>query len=487
MLPNESVHIGVDIGKFKHVAGFVSKTLLERHQHFEHCPAFTFEQSREGFRAFVERIGAYCPLEQCLILMEQTGHYHKALQQYLLELDLPVYVMHVQRRECGMIKTDKRDALGLANQLYNQLELGVQVTDKLQVVHRAIPPSGAAAPLKSFMRHRYELVNEATQRKNKLTAICDEVFPELTQVFKNPNLTVALELREKFPTPQAVATASLMELREVRKRNRPSEAEFALLQQLALQSIGTKDVARQRGLILEQTLLIKELRLIQEHLERLEEEICQIVEHCREGKILLSIPPISPLAAATILAAIGHIANFEDAGHLKSYFGWAPKRAQTGVSFDHTSLTKGGSREMKKIMYLVAWHAIKDETEWAKLYKRLVPRLCTYDERTQTYRGRGKAVGHVIGRLITLIYALRHRKMTKRSAILLLEHSHQSQSSMIQNCTGTIAPVTTNRSEKACQRTGSYKFSLEGLYVGGRRPSLLELPRRSPQPPLCRR
>ncbi len=89
-------------------------------------------------------------------------------------------------------------------------------------------------------------------------------------------------------------------------------------------------------------------------------------------------------------------------------------------------------------------HAIMSETEWAKLYKRLVPRLCAYDERTQTYRGRGKAVGHVIGRLITLIYALRHRKMTKRSAILLLEHSHQSQSSMIQNCTGTIAQDTTN-------------------------------------------
>src|SRR5260370_12639579 len=97
MLPRESLYIGVDIGKFKHVAGFVSKTLLERHKHFEHCPAFLFEQSREGFRAFVERIRAYCPLEQCFILMEQTGHYHKALQQYLLELDLAFYVMPLQR------------------------------------------------------------------------------------------------------------------------------------------------------------------------------------------------------------------------------------------------------------------------------------------------------------------------------------------------------------------------------------------------------
>jgi transposase len=354
MLTNESIYVGVDIGKFKNVAGFISRTLLERHQHFEKCPAFLFEQSREGFRAFVERIRTYCPLEHCFILMEQTGHYHRNLQHYLLEFALPVYVMHVQSRQAGMLKTDKRDALGLANHLYNQLALGVQIANKLQVVRRAVPPSEEALQLKGLMRHRYELVNEGTQRKNKLTAICDELVPELTQVFKNPNLTVALDLREKFPTPHAVATASLMALREVRRKNHPSEADLTLLQQLAAQSIGTKDLARQRGLLLEQELFIKELRLIQDHLERLEGEICQIVEQCREGKILLSIPPMSPLAAATILAGIGHIANFEDAGHLKSYFGWAPKRAQTAVTFDRTSLTQAGSREMKRVMYLVA-------------------------------------------------------------------------------------------------------------------------------------
>ena len=162
-----------------------------------------------------------------------------------------------------------------------------------------------------------------------------------------------------------MATASLTALREVRKKSFPSEAQLVLLQQLAAQSIGTKGLARQRGLLLEQELLIKELRLIQDHLERLEGEICQIVEQCREGNILLSIPPVSPLAAATILATIGHIANFENAGCLKAYFGWAPKRAQTGITFDRTSLTPGGSREMKRVMYLVAWNAIKGETEWA--------------------------------------------------------------------------------------------------------------------------
>jgi hypothetical protein len=60
---HESISMGVDIGKFKNVAGFISRTLLERHHHFENCPAFIFEQSREGFRSFVERIRAYCRLE----------------------------------------------------------------------------------------------------------------------------------------------------------------------------------------------------------------------------------------------------------------------------------------------------------------------------------------------------------------------------------------------------------------------------------------
>src|SRR5215472_2023266 len=213
LLKQEPLYIGIDVGKVKHVAGFVSTTLLERHERFEACPALAFENVREGFRALIERIRSLAPLEHVFVLMERTGHYHLALQQYLQEFDLPIYLMHVQERPKGMMKTDKRDALGLANHLYNQLELGVQVSNKLQVIRRAVPPSAAAAQLKGLMRHRYELVNESTQRKNKLTAICDELFPEFTKVFKNPNLQIALDLREKFPTPSAIAAATSGELR----------------------------------------------------------------------------------------------------------------------------------------------------------------------------------------------------------------------------------------------------------------------------------
>ena len=253
LLKHEPLYIGIDVGKMKHVAGFVSTTLLERHQRFEACPALAFENSREGFRALIERIQSLAPLEHCFILMEKTGHYHLALQQYLQECDLPVYTMHVQTRPAGMLKTDKRDALGLANTLYNQLQLGIQVADKTHLVRRAEPPTAAAAQLKGLIRHRYELVRESTQRKNKLTAICDEIFPELTSVLKDPNLPTALTLREKFPTPHAIATASLTALQEVRGYTRTlPDSKLLELQRLAASSIGTKDVTRQRSLVLEQ-------------------------------------------------------------------------------------------------------------------------------------------------------------------------------------------------------------------------------------------
>src|SRR5881296_3083239 len=236
MLPHETLYVGVDVGKSRHVAGILSRTLLQRHERFEGCPTFVFEQSREGFCSLVDRIREYVPLEQVTVLLEHTGHYHKNLEQYLLELDITVYRIHVQERPKGMMKTDKRDALGLANRLYTQLELGAQVADKMQLVRRTAPPTPAAAQLRGFMQHRYELSQQSTQLRNKLTAICDEIFPELTQIFHDPNREVALAFREKFPTPHELATASLAALRELRHRNFPSEANLLRLQQLARQT-----------------------------------------------------------------------------------------------------------------------------------------------------------------------------------------------------------------------------------------------------------
>jgi transposase len=406
LLKHEALYIGIDVGKGKHVAGFVSSTLLERHERFEACPVLVFENSRQGFHALYERIHGLAQVEHCFVLMEKTGHYHKPLQQYLQELDIPVYLMHVQEHPKGMMKTDKRDALGLANHLYNQLELGVQFANKTQLVRREVPPTPAAAQLKGQIRHRYELVRECTQRKNKLIAICDELFPEFTQILHDPNLPTALAIRERFPTPHALAIASLTALQEVRGNTRfLSDAKLLELQRLAVDSIGTQDLVRQRGLVLEQGQLIKELRLLSEHVEQLEGEIKTILEEAREGQILRSMG-IGPIQAATIIAAVGSIENFPNAGSLKSYFGWAPVVAQSGKTLDQAAQTHGGNRTIKQMMFLIVATVIRQETEWAILYQRLVQTKCPYDDRRGVRTGKLRVMGRVAGQMIETIYAL---------------------------------------------------------------------------------
>jgi transposase len=413
MLAHETLYVGVDVGKYQHVAGFISTTLLARHQRFEHAPALVFAQSREGFRSLADRIREYVPLEQVYVLLEVTGHYHKALVQYLQELEIPVYLMHVQKRQAGLLKSDKRDALGLANHLYNALEKGVQSADPLQAIRRLAPPTPAAAQLRGMVHHREELVSERTQRRNKLTAICDEVFPEFVVVCKDPNSPSALAVRKAFPTPTAMATASLSALKAVRGGNHcthPSEAQLVELQRLAEHSIGTQDPARIRGLTFEQGQLIAELDLLNQHVAALESEIAHITATAREGRILTSIPGVGPTQAAVIIAMLGNIANFERSAQLKAYCGWAPTLTQSGKTLDHARLTPRGVRLLKHAFFLCVWQALRHpDNEFARLYERLVPRKCIYDERKAQYLGKNKVVGRIAGQLITVMFTLLKR------------------------------------------------------------------------------
>ncbi len=75
LLAQEMLYVGVDIGKRAHVAGFLSVTLLSRHQRFEHCPALSFDNSREGFRSVLDSIQTFVPLTQAQVLLAR----HRAL------------------------------------------------------------------------------------------------------------------------------------------------------------------------------------------------------------------------------------------------------------------------------------------------------------------------------------------------------------------------------------------------------------------------
>jgi len=115
---------------------------------------------------------------------------------------------------------------------------------------------------------------------------------------------------------------------------------------------------------------------------------------------------IGPIQVATIIAAIGSIENFPNAGSLKSYFGWAPVVAQSGKTMDQTTQTHGGTRTIKQMMFLIVTMVIRQETEWAILYQRLVQTKCPYDDRRGVRTGKLRVIGRVAGQMIETMYAL---------------------------------------------------------------------------------
>ena len=74
---------------------------------------------------------------------------------------------------------------------------------------------------------------------------------------------------------------------------------------------------------------------------------------------------------------------------------------------------------MKQMLFLAVLQAIRlHDTEWAKLYDRLVRAKCPYDERTQSYVGKTRVIGRVAGQMTEAIYALLKRDAEVVSKVL---------------------------------------------------------------------
>lgn len=400
------LYIAIDVGKNNHCAAILSAALLEQCKYYESCPTLVFTNTRQGFQKLEEWLCKFGRLDLSAVLMEITGHYQRALEQYLHEVGVQVYWMHAKKRLGGKAKTDKQDALSLANELYNQLAKGVQVADKRMVVRPAVRPTEAAARLAGLVRHRYELQRESTKRKNKLTAICDELFPELASVCKDPNHPSALALRKQYPTARMIAAATLTELCHVRLGPRPYKTQLATLQDLATRSIGVRDPVRQESLVREQAMLIAELELIRMHLVQLDREITVIVEQSREGQILTSIPGIGPVPAAYLISTIKNIDNFPRLSCLRSYLGWAVRVRQSGENKGNGLLDRGGNRLTKQILFMLAMKVVQMNCEWQRYYQGRAKKHNNYDSQKDRYKGSKKDLIRVASKIINVVYVL---------------------------------------------------------------------------------
>ena len=113
--------------------------------------------------------------------------------------------------------------------------------------------------------------------------------------------------------------------------------------------------------------------------------------------VLASLPAMTLVRQAVLLASIGDIACFRDDRQLRKLLGWYPEARESGSSLSKHRLGRSGNRMARHEVWLWAWELIAPahaNTPFRDYYSRL---------RARGMVGR-VAMGHLAGKLISVLF-----------------------------------------------------------------------------------
>jgi transposase len=199
--------------------------------------------------------------------------------------------------------------------------------------------------LRTLTRNRENLVNNVTQMKNRvhqaLESSCIKMSSVLSDIFGKSGRQILNGLLEEKNIDEILKG---IKLKTVKKKEQ--ELRDAIKNSLDPAKI----------LIIQNCLeLIGE---IQKKIKKLDTEIMIRIERMKENlEIAMSIPGISFVSASTILAEIGDYRDFVNGEKLAAWCGLTPKVTQSADMLVTGSITKQGSKHVRRILVQVA-HAI---------------------------------------------------------------------------------------------------------------------------------
>ena len=107
--------------------------------------------------------------------------------------------------------------------------------------------------------------------------------------------------------------------------------------------------------------LFEEFKIEDEKIKMIEEKIMEKIKQnfIKEYKLLISIPGIAFVTAATIIAHVDGIKRFKKESQLSAYFGLVPSEYSSGEKIKHGRITKEGIKEVRALLIQAAWTLIR--------------------------------------------------------------------------------------------------------------------------------
>jgi transposase len=251
--------------------------------------------------------------------------------------------------------------------------------------------------LRELCRHRFYIVDMASDIKRKVIALLDQIFPEYEKLFTDTFGVTSMQLLANYSTPEqmlSVDSQTLADLLSKASRGRFGIDKANQIQDFAKNSFGIILSSSSFSLIIKQ--YIEQLKHFEYCIELFDAEIAEIYDtfDCQ----LHTITGIGKTLAAVILSEIGgDISKFASVPKLVAFAGLYPKKRQSGESINSTGhLSKRGSPYLRRAIWLASFVAAFKDPAIHQFYEHK--------------RSEGKdhlnAMGHVCHKILSIIFAV---------------------------------------------------------------------------------
>lgn len=330
------------------------------------------EHNLEGFKKLLnlkEKIKKQYN-EDCVVIFESTGIYHKPLQTYLDEHDFkytiisPLLSAKVRKSDIRGTKTDAKDCASIAKVFYLK---ELRIYTKIDEIY---------ADLKEKSRYYDFLVDEMKRWKIEFRRLLDIIYPGFDRVYDDLYGDFIQTFLLEYSHPEMIRKRRLDTIAKFLEKHTCHKEAYCIRQAQIIKEYAencASGCSSKSYLVNQFDTVIHNLNAQIKHLQIVLEEIIELAKTLPNYDSIASIPGIGENLAARILAEIGDISRFNNVSQLVAFSGVDPQIYQSGqVSGLHLRISKKGNKKLRCLLYLAVTCMIKTsrDTSIVDFYKK---------------------------------------------------------------------------------------------------------------------
>lgn len=330
------------------------------------------EHNLEGFKELLnlkEKIKKQYN-EDCVVIFESTGIYHKPLQTYLDEHDFkytiisPLLSAKVRKSDIRGTKTDAKDCASIAKVFYLK---ELRIYTKIDEIY---------ADLKEKSRYYDFLVDEMKRWKIEFRRLLDIIYPGFDRVYDDLYGDFIQTFLLEYSHPEMIRKRRLDTIAKFLEKHTCHKEAYCIRQAQIIKEYAencASGCSSKSYLVNQFDTVIHNLNAQIKHLQIVLEEIIELAKTLPNYDSIASIPGIGENLAARILAEIGDISRFNNVSQLVAFSGVDPQIYQSGqVSGLHLRISKKGNKKLRCLLYLAVTCMIKTSryTSIVDFYKK---------------------------------------------------------------------------------------------------------------------